>query len=56
MDFGTLAEYLLTHPTEDMKQIVETGIVPKKGDNYYRYCLVNNDLFLRSQIDCRDMD
>jgi hypothetical protein len=56
MQVGTLAEYLLTHTPENIAEILKTGIVGEKQENYYRYCAVNSNLLLRSQIDCRDID
>ncbi len=56
LQVGTLSEYFLTHSAEVMQKIVETKKVQDVPENYYRYCTVNNNLFLRSQIDCRDID
>lgn len=56
MEVGTFAEYLLTHPRETINQIMKTKVVEQKPESYYRYCTVNNNILLRSQIDCRDID
>jgi hypothetical protein len=56
MRVGTLAEYLLTHPPETIAEVLRSGVVTEKQENYYRYCAVNSNLLLRSQIDCRDID
>jgi hypothetical protein len=56
LEVGTLAEYLLTHPKETIQEIIKSGNVTDRDENYYRYCVVNKNLFLRSQIDCRDID
>ena len=56
LQVGSLAEYWLTHSPETLKKILETGVVDVKLDNYYRYCVVNDNILLRSQIDCRDID
>lgn len=46
----------MTHPSDVIQAMVESKKVTEVPENYYRYCVVNNDLFLRSQIDCRDID
>ncbi len=56
MQVGTFAEYLLTHPKETIDKIIKTKVVEEPPQSYYRYCSVNNDILLRSQIDCRDVD
>lgn len=56
LQFGTFAEYLLTHSPETINKMLQSKIVEQKPDNYYRYCTLNNNLMLRSQIDCRDTD
>jgi hypothetical protein len=56
LQVGTFAEYLLTHSKETIADILKTGRVTERADNYYRYCSVNGNLLLRSQIDCRDID
>ena len=35
---------------------MQTKVVEEPPESYYRYCSVNNDILLRSQIDCRDVD
>lgn len=56
LQVGTLGEYMLTNSASTIARMLETGRVEEKPESYYRYCAVNNNLLLRSQIDCRDMD
>ena len=55
MNFGNVLEYFLTHEKNETKQILE-GKAEKQDRNYYRYANVNNEILLRSQIDCRSVD
>lgn len=52
---GTLGEYLLTHEKEEIKRL-EEELAVAEAKNYYRYSVTNENLFLRSQIDCHDYD
>lgn len=45
----------MTHEREDIKKLEEELIVAEQK-NYYRYSIANDNLFLRSQIDCHDVD
>lgn len=55
MNLGHVIEYFLTHKKEDTAKLL-SGEYAYNAKNYYRYAKVNNDLMLRSQIDCLGFD
>lgn len=55
MDLGHIMEFFLTH-TKDETDLLMRGEYKVQPDNYYRYAKVNDDLLLRSQIDCMSYD
>lgn len=55
MNLGHIIEYFLTHKKQDTAKLL-SGEYAHEAKNYYRYAKVNNDLMLRSQIDCLSYD